>query len=46
MALPEALRDHRVVVVGAGIGGLVSALELARLGMRVTVVEAGSTPGG
>jgi ribulose 1,5-bisphosphate synthetase/thiazole synthase len=30
MALPEALRDHRVVVVGAGIGGLVAALELAQ----------------
>ena len=46
MALPEALRDHRVVVVGAGIGGLVSALELAHCGMQVTVVEAGVAPGG
>jgi 1-hydroxycarotenoid 3,4-desaturase len=39
-------RDHRVVVVGAGIGGLVSALLLAHRGLRVTVVEAAATPGG
>jgi 1-hydroxycarotenoid 3,4-desaturase len=46
MALPEAMRDHRVVVVGAGIGGLVAALELAHSGMQVTLVEAAATPGG
>jgi 1-hydroxycarotenoid 3,4-desaturase len=46
MAVPEALRDHRVVVVGAGIGGLVAALELANCGMQVTVVEAAAAPGG
>jgi 1-hydroxycarotenoid 3,4-desaturase len=46
MALPEALRDHRVVVVGAGIGGLVAALELAHRGVQVTVVESAATPGG
>ena len=40
------LRDHRVVVVGAGIGGLVSALLLANRGLQVTVVEAAATPGG
>ena len=37
---------HRVVVVGAGIGGLVSALVLAHRGLAVTVVEAAPTPGG
>lgn len=37
---------HRVVVVGAGIGGLVSALLLARQGLQVTLVEAASAPGG
>ncbi len=42
----SALADHRVVVVGAGIGGLVSALLLAHRGLRVTVVESASTPGG
>ena len=41
-----ALREHRVVVVGAGIGGLVSALLLAHRGLAVTVVEAAATPGG
>ena len=41
-----ALREHRVVVVGAGIGGLVSALLLAHRGLRVTVVESALGPGG
>jgi 1-hydroxycarotenoid 3,4-desaturase len=41
-----ALRDHRVVVIGAGMGGLVSALLLACRGLRVTLVEAASSPGG
>jgi 1-hydroxycarotenoid 3,4-desaturase len=41
-----ALREHRVVVVGAGIGGLVSALLLAHRGLQVRVVEAAAAPGG
>jgi len=44
--MAEALRDKRVVVVGAGIGGLVSALLLARQGLQVTLVEAAAGPGG
>jgi 1-hydroxycarotenoid 3,4-desaturase len=40
------LRAHHVVVVGAGIGGLVSALLLASKGLKVTVVEKASVPGG
>lgn len=40
------MADHRVVVVGAGIGGLVSALLLAHRGLDVTVVERAATPGG
>lgn len=44
--MAEALREKRVVVVGAGIGGLVSALLLARQGLHVTLVEAASGPGG
>ncbi len=36
----------RVVVVGAGIGGLAAALDLAVKGVRVTVVERAATPGG
>ena len=40
------LRDKHVIVVGAGVGGLVSALLLAHSGVRVTLVEAAATPGG
>jgi 1-hydroxycarotenoid 3,4-desaturase len=36
----------RVVVVGAGVGGLVSALLLAVRGLQVTLVEAAPGPGG
>ena len=36
----------RIVVVGAGIGGLSSAIRLARQGCAVTVVEARSSAGG
>jgi 1-hydroxycarotenoid 3,4-desaturase len=36
----------RVVVIGAGIGGLCAALRLAHAGCRVTVVEAAPGPGG
>lgn len=35
-----------VVVVGAGIGGLATAIRLAVAGCRVTMVEAGAAPGG
>jgi 1-hydroxycarotenoid 3,4-desaturase len=38
--------DERVVVVGAGIGGLVSALLLAARGLDVTLLEAADGPGG
>jgi 1-hydroxycarotenoid 3,4-desaturase len=38
--------DHRGIVVGAGIGGLVSALLLAARGLDVTLLEAGDAPGG
>ena len=40
------MSDHRVVVIGAGMGGLASALRLAQQGLQVTVVEAGAAPGG
>jgi 1-hydroxycarotenoid 3,4-desaturase len=38
--------EHRVIVVGAGIGGLVSALLLAARGLDVTLLEAAEGPGG
>ena len=36
----------KVVVLGGGIGGLVSAYELKKLGYEVTVLEARERPGG
>src|ERR1700732_186273 len=36
----------KVVVLGGGIGGLVSAYELKKLGYDVTVLEARERPGG
>ena len=42
---PSGAAD-RVVVIGAGIGGLVAALELANRGLEVTVLERASGPGG
>jgi 1-hydroxycarotenoid 3,4-desaturase len=40
------MKPHRVIVVGAGMGGLVSALQLAHQGLDVTVVDAAAAPGG
>jgi oxygen-dependent protoporphyrinogen oxidase len=38
--------DQHVVVIGGGIGGLVAARECAKVGIRVTVLEAASQLGG
>ncbi len=40
------MKNQRVVVVGAGVGGLVAALLLARRGLAVTLLEKSPTPGG
>lgn len=42
----EFAATKHVVVIGGGISGLVSALEVAKLGVRVTVVEASDRLGG
>jgi len=42
----ETKRPLRVVVVGAGPGGLAAAINLAGLGLDVTVVEKDAIPGG
>ena len=44
--MASVLNEHRVVVVGAGVAGLVAALQLAQRNLQVTVVEAAATPGG
>jgi 1-hydroxycarotenoid 3,4-desaturase len=40
------VRTRRVVVIGAGMGGLVAALHLANQGLAVTLVESADAPGG
>ena len=40
------MRAQRVVVIGAGIGGLTAAATLAARGLAVTVVERAAGPGG
>jgi 1-hydroxycarotenoid 3,4-desaturase len=46
--MPEAIkgRTRHVVIVGAGIGGLVAALLLSFHGVRVTLIETSDDPGG
>ena len=36
----------KILIVGAGVGGLTSALELAHQGLDVTLIEKNSVPGG
>lgn len=40
------MQRNRAVVIGAGVGGLVAAAELAAAGFTVTVLERSAVPGG
>lgn len=40
------MKQQHAIIIGAGIGGLVAAVELASRGLRVTVFEQGTQPGG
>jgi 1-hydroxycarotenoid 3,4-desaturase len=40
------MRSDRVVVIGGGVGGLTAAIDLARRGAQVTLLERAATPGG
>ena len=40
------MNSKHIIVIGAGIGGITSAIHLARHGHRVTVIEKNSLPGG
>lgn len=46
MANTQTQKDYHTIVIGAGIGGLVSAAKLAKEGKRILVIEQHSTPGG
>ena len=39
-------KSPKILIVGAGIGGLTAALELSHIGLDVTVLEKSSRPGG
>jgi 1-hydroxycarotenoid 3,4-desaturase len=40
------LRNPRIAVIGAGVAGLASAVDLAHAGFEVTVFERSAAPGG
>lgn len=46
MKVSPGMSHHRVVIVGAGMAGLSSALALAATGVEVTLLERGQAPGG
>lgn len=45
-SLASAAQSERVIIIGAGLAGLRTALELRKAGISVTVLEARERPGG
>jgi 4-hydroxyacetophenone monooxygenase len=43
---PAALRDFRVLVIGAGMSGILAGIELGRAGIAYTIVEKNADVGG
>lgn len=46
MGTPEKSSAARIAVIGAGMGGLASAIRLANAGCRVTLLDSRNAPGG
>jgi phytoene desaturase len=44
--MEENMKPKSVIVIGAGIGGITAATHLARYGLKVTVLDKSSHPGG
>ena len=40
------MKINNVIVIGAGIGGMTAAIDLAKHGLHVTVIEKNARPGG
>jgi monoamine oxidase len=45
-SIPRAPKPARIIVIGAGLSGMVAALELRNAGYEVTILEASARPGG
>jgi phytoene dehydrogenase-like protein len=46
MTVPHFIKDHPIVIIGGGIGGLSTAIILAKLGYPAILIERNHHPGG
>jgi len=44
--MENCVTQPHVIVIGAGAGGLSASIDLARAGVRVTLLERAAAPGG